>query len=526
MDVPMLNDSRCRLGVPLALTLACLAYLASMSARAQQPAPTPAPGDATAWPALATAAPAAPAPQATWTVPTTQTGNTPPVVRTAQTAQSPQQAMQVAQATPTAQAAQPRPASPEPVEEEQTSTEQGQTHLDESFGPRSHDEWVRETRRKAWADTDWNIQLRTYYLDRDKYDDSKSEAWAIGGSAGFKTGYFRDIFSLGATLYTSQKLHGPDDKDGTLLLQPGQDGYTVLGELYGEFEFTEDIHGTLGARGLDTPYINRNDSRMTPNTFLAALVQGQHGNGTDESQWRWGAGYVDKIKERNSDKFVSMSDDAGAPDDVDRGVYTVGGNYKLGELSIGAIDYYSNDIINIFYTEGKYGFPIGESLKLRMALQYTDQQSVGDELLRGTDFSAHQWGAKTELAFGGALATVAYTSAGGDTNMQAPWSGYPGYTSVQVEDFNRAGEDAWLARLGYTPKMVPGLSMYALYVSGSTPDDPGQFSRDETDFNVQWSPPEGVLKGLLVRLRYAKVDQDNDTDLSDLRVMVFYDVQM
>ena len=188
MDVFMLDDSRRKVGVPLALTLACLAYLASMPARAQQPASKPAPGDATEWPALATAAPAAPAPQATWTVPTTtQAASAPQAVGTAQTTQNPQ-AKQVAQAAPAAQATQPAPAEEEAVEEEQTSTEQGQTHLDESFGPRSHDEWVRETRRKAWADTDWNIQLRTYYLDRDKYDDSQSEAWAIGGSAGFKTG--------------------------------------------------------------------------------------------------------------------------------------------------------------------------------------------------------------------------------------------------------------------------------------------------------------------------------------------------
>ena len=66
--------------------------------------------------------------------------------------------------------------------------------------------------------------------------------------------------------------------------------------------------------------------------------------------------------------------------------------------------------------------------------------------LRGTDFSSDQWGAKAELSYGGALFTAAYTSAGGDTNMQNPWSGYPGYTSVQVEDFNRDGEDAWLLR--------------------------------------------------------------------------------
>ena len=432
----------------------------------------------------------------------------------------------VAQAQPTTQAQTPVPVPAQPSTQQQTrpsSTEQGQTPLDESFGARTHDEWVRETRRKAWEDTDFNVQLRSYYLDRDKYDDTKSAAWALGGSAGFKTGYFRERFSIGATAYTSQRAWGPEDEDGTLLLQPGQHGYTVLGELYGEYLITPAVRMTVGARGFDTPYINRNDSRMTPNTFLAAAVQGLH-KGGDESEWRWGAGYFDKIKERNSDEFVSMSEDAGA--DVDRGVFTAGVNYKLGELSIGAIDYYSNDIINIFYTEAKYGFPINDSVTLQFAGQYSHQQSVGDNLLRGDDFSAYQWGLKSELAMGPGLLTVAYTSAAGDTNMQNPWSGYPGYTSVQVEDFNRDGEDAWLLRAGYSVEQVKGLSFYALYVSGTTPDDPLQFARDETDFNVQWAPPEGSLKGLMVRLRYAYVSQDDDSDLRDLRLMVYYDLPL
>ena len=443
-------------------------------------------------------------------------------------AQAQAQATTQAQAQAQTQAQTQTPAtstSTSTVPTQPSSTEQGQTPLGESFGPRTHDEWVRETRRKAWEDTDFNVQLRSYYLDRDKYDDTKSAAWALGGSAGFKTGYFRERFSIGATAYTSQRAWGPEEEDGTLLLQPGQHGYTVLGELYGEYLFTPDVRMTVGARGFDTPYINRNDSRMTPNTFLAAAVQGLH-KGGDESEWRWGAGYFDKIKERNSDRFVSMSEDAGA--DVERGVFTAGANYKLGELSIGAIDYYSNDIINIFYTEARYGFPINEDMTLRFAGQYTHQQSVGDNLLMGEDFRAYQWGLKSELAMGPGLLTAAYTSADGDTNMQGPWSGYPGYTSVQVEDFNRDGEDAWLLRAGYSVEQVEGLSFYALYVNGGTPDDPLQFARDETDFNVQWAPPEGSLKGLLVRLRYAYVSQDDpgDSDLRDLRLMVYYDLPL
>ena len=87
----------------------------------------------------------------------------------------------------------------------------GKAHLDRT-GPEpagrklraAHaSEWVDETRRKAWEDTKWDVQFRTYYLDRDKYDDSQSEAWAIGGSVGLKTGYFRERIRFGATAYTS-----------------------------------------------------------------------------------------------------------------------------------------------------------------------------------------------------------------------------------------------------------------------------------------------------------------------------------
>ena len=121
------------------------------------------------------------------------------------------------------------------------------------------------------------------------------------------------------------------------------------------------------------------------------------------------------------------------------------------------------------------------------------------------------------------LLTTAYTTTGNGTNMQNPWSGYPGYTSVQVEDFNRAGEDAWMLRASYKFPNVPGFSVYGLWVNGSDPDSPTEFARDEYDLNLQWSPESGALKGLMVRLRYAHIDQDNDTDLDDFRLMVYYD---
>ena len=298
----------------------------------------------------------------------------------------------------------------------------------------------------------------------------------------------------------------------------------MLGELYGEFLLNQDTRLSIGRRGIDTPYLNRSDSRMTPQTFEAITVQGLYGGEEGEAEWRAGAGYFDEIKQRNADKFISMATAAGAPSGIERGVYAAGGNYSKGDLSMGAIDYYSDDIINIFYTEAKYAVPLREGTRVQLALQYSDQRSLGDNLLRGTEFSSHQWGGKAELASGGALFSVAYTRAGGSTGMQSPWDGYPGFTSVQIEDFNRDGERAWMLRAAYNFASVKGLGIYGLWVHGSAPQTPGQYAKDEYDLNLQWTPSSGRLKGLMMRLRYAHVVQDDPagSDLDDLRLMVYY----
>lgn len=410
-----------------------------------------------------------------------------------------------------------------PDDEASMSQEQGQTFLFESFNWESR-EWREEKRREAFADTEFRLHLRTFYLHRDKYDDSVSAAWAGGGWAGFKTGYFLDHIALGLTAYTSQKIDGDDDEDGTLLLKPGQDGYAVLGEAYADIRFDDDIHLYIGRKEFDTPFINRNDTRMTPNTFEAAVLQGQYtfGSNADDGALKYGAGYFHRIKERNDDDFVSMSEDAGA--EVERGVYTAGALYMKGDFSLGAIDYYSPDIINIAYLEAKSGLPLGGDYRAKLAAQFIDQRATGDNSLTGEDFSGQQFGLKAEFPWGGALFTTGFTHILDGTNMQNPWSGYPGYTGAQVEDFNREGESAFLLRAGYNFETINGLGAYILLVHGTDPTGDDQFRRDEYDANLQWAPDEGVLKGLSVRLRYAIVKQHETEDdtLRDFRAICSY----
>ena len=123
----------------------------------------------------------------------------------------------------------------------------------------------------------FGAQLRSFYFNQDKFDNSRSEAWALGGSLAYQSGYLADLLRVGAVAYTSQRLHGPKDRDGTLLLKPGQESYTVLGQVYGEVKFSDELYGAIGRKEYNTPYLNGNDSRMSPNTFqgATALWQGR-----------------------------------------------------------------------------------------------------------------------------------------------------------------------------------------------------------------------------------------------------------
>jgi len=373
-------------------------------------------------------------------------------------------------------------------------------------------------------DSKISAQLRTFYFNRENFNDTRNEAWAIGGSVSYLSGYLADRFRVGAVVYTSQPLYAPDDRDGTLLLKPGQEGYTVLGQLYGEYRFTDRIFAAIGRKAYETPYINTFDVRMTPKTFEGVTAYGTAGGKNGAPAWKFGGGYLSKIKELNSDEFVWMSRDAGAA--VDRGVFLGGANYAQKDFSLGAINYYSDDIINIFYTEAKTALSLANGGKVKLAAQFTDQRSTGDNLLMGQSFSTNQWGIKGEFGLSAAQLTVGFTDTASGADIQSPWSGHPGYTMAQVQNFNRAGESALILKVAYdlARQWREGASAYALLVHGSGRNAPA-YNEDEFDLNLQWAYKTGSLRGLSFRLRYAVVMQrgGGDPSLNDFRFIVNYD---
>jgi hypothetical protein len=108
--------------------------------------------------------------------------------------------------------------------------------------------------------------------------------------------------------------------------------------------------------------------------------------------------------------------------------------------------------------------------------------------------------------------------------MRNPWGGYPGYTAVQIENFFRAGEHATLIRAAYNFPRVTGLSVYGLYVNGSTPSVAKQYAQKEYDANLQWIASGRALSGLTLLARYGHVEQAGPKDQheNELRLVAYY----
>jgi hypothetical protein len=116
---------------------------------------------------------------------------------------------------------------------------------------------------------------------------------------------------------------------------------------------------------------------------------------------------------------------------------------------------------------------------------------------------------RTDVGYEGAILTLAHTSSAWEVDLQNPWSGYSGHTSVQIESFKRAGEKAFMTKAPYdfSRPGLEGVTVYALYAHGwgSIDASTGTFAKDENEFDadIRWPPQWKYAEGLWFRTRYA-----------------------
>ena len=368
------------------------------------------------------------------------------------------------------------------------------------------------------------VQLRTYYFDAESLTGVPSEAWALGGWAGLRSPWWGDVFQVGVVGYTSQRLYGPDDKDGTKLLDTGQQPINVLGEAFGAVRILGQTI-TAYRQLINRPFINPQDSRMVPNTFEAYTLTGSAGGVS------YTGGYITKMKVRQSESFVWMSNTAGGTGNQE-GVIYAGGTWDFTKNGYVRVDeQYSVDVFNTFYIDGKYPFALDDKSTLALGAQYYPQTSVGDEQIGS--FSTWGVGLQASYARGPFGIQLYYTQMGKGNDTLNPYGDHASYLNLMQVAFNTAGERAWAigGNVSFADLGVPGLTAAAIYAQGSDRIDSSNGSaipdRNETDVRVDYAVGKGSwLEGLVATLRYSWLHQDGSPQTAtQLRAYINYAIR-
>lgn len=384
--------------------------------------------------------------------------------------------------------------------------------------------------RVLYRDATFTVHFRSYYLERDVPNAPDLGAVAAGGWLGYQTGWIGDTVRFGIVGYGSFPVWAPKDRDGTLLLEVGQDEYFVIGQAYVALKLWDQI--LTGYRQMvNEPEVNPQDNRMTPNTFEGVSIAGKIHSVDYYSAFLWA------MKKRNEDAFNDMATSAGVLTTGNRSMWLAGiGFTPIDEVRLRLSSYYVPDLLWSNYSELTWATPLTDELKFKLAGQFMYQTSVGSDLLFGSSVDTWAAGIKTDLTWGPLTVTAGYTKTGDNANYRSPYGSWAGYTSMVVTDFNRAREEAFLlaATFDFTQLGLPGLSVYAYAVFGDGAIDPvtrnGVSDKNEYDVTVDYRFTAAywpdALKPLWLRGRATWIDETisgNTRTTKDYRVIVNYE---
>jgi len=402
--------------------------------------------------------------------------------------------------------------------------------MQQAFEPRARliprfpivEEWV-EKFPPFFRDTAISFQMRSFFWDSIDTDGNHAQAWAIGGEIDYTSGWIKDRLRIGAALYTSQPILAQPTREGSGLLRPDQRGYTVAGKAFAEFQM-KDQNLKLYRQGIDLPYINGADSRMTPNTFEAYMVRGKIPNYPKIGTLNYVAGWISKIRRPRKAAGSNSS----------KGVATITLRASPNDRSYFGLTNHTNvDNLNIFYGEGSYIWNLPQGVGLRLDGQFTLEASIGEQELPGPSFLTGHLGLRLAASWRKAIFTVAGSWTAADAPLQKPWGFFPGYIGLMQRDFDRAGETAVLIGLSYdfSEVGVDGLSgffNFAAGFDGREIDSSERFAgQQEFDITMDYRRKHGVLKGLWLRTRASYLHVEGaQRDAYQVRVILNFQVNI
>ena len=369
-------------------------------------------------------------------------------------------------------------------------------------------------------DSSLTMHFRSYDFSRDTENESDPDALAFGGEVRFLSGLLKNTFRIGASYYLSHDIHEDEGEKILFLTSQGED-INTLGELY-LVATVDEYSARLYRQSFSLPYLNKQDSRMVPNTHEAYVIQ------YDGEQLDAIAGHITQIKKRNAQGFTSMAEAAGATNSG-KGTSMAGARYYINsDTNIGAINYFTDDVFNIFYSEFNYTNKLTKEFSTKITTQFTHQKSVGETLIG--EFDTNHYGLQLKASYQQMILTLAATNTGSGAAITSPFGGRPGFLSLMISDFDRANEQGLLAGLSYDFSRwgLPGLSSFAKIAWGKNAEDAssGHNLPDLSEYNltIDYKPETSVLNGLWLRLRHARSDFEGGAYTKDTSVILNYEL--
>ncbi len=366
-------------------------------------------------------------------------------------------------------------------------------------------------------------RIKTYFFQRDFDVKNTSQDFATGCLLWYQTAPVNG-FSAGLAYYSSFGLGlNNSDKNVYGLLERDGNGdhkdMSLLGEGFVQWDGGNTTL-TIGRQGINTPWLNTNDIRITPQSFEAATITNR-----DIKDLEIFFSHVTKIKGYSTTTFASMTEFGGIMD-PDKPL-TIGGLVYTGfdGSKIQLWDYFAHDYFNGLYIRAEGCKKIGEELSWLWGAQLFNQRDVG--LAVGGSQSTNLLGLRWGIGVYGLNLCLNYCEVT-DEGIFRPW-GNNHFTYAQINDCSRAQEKAVSVEVGYDLGRIGIKGLYAnfIYFDANTPDSGPNASpdRDETSFDLRYSLNH-ILKGVSLRARYSILDEDEalgGDDYGDFRLYFIYD---
>jgi len=237
----------------------------------------------------------------------------------------------------------------------------------------------------------------------------------------------KNYFTLGASFYTANALSDIYNT-GVPFYGSNNNSYTILGEAYLKVKI-DKTKLIIGRQELDSPFANRDDIGMIPNTFEGVTLTYKDVDKRNKIV----LAYLSKWSGVDSDVPQNFSDMNG-----DDGVYILGGAYGGFEnIQLKAWFYAIPNIAKLGYFEANYDLNLGD-LVLAFAGQYSVQDYESGE-------TSNIYGASIEANYEPITLTLAHNRVNGVVANNF-YGGGPFLTSLEHITVANGGDDAlaWL----------------------------------------------------------------------------------